>query len=114
MDEKELKPIKAIAQWLLIASYSFLALIIIIDIYANSYGVGLTDTFNVGVAVGSSFWTLVGGLINIACGKKNAKWALKIKRSMNIAYIIGFVFGLLGLLGYWIYYKVQLRIKGED
>ena len=35
-----------------------------------------------------------------------ANLSLRVRKNPNIAYAIGFFFGVLGLLGYWIYYKI--------
>lgn len=80
---------KQVDKWLKISSYIF---------------VGLTILF-----VG--FVNLIGGIIALACGDKCSVWALKINENLNVAYVIGFLFGLFGLLGYWIYYK---RMKTKE
>lgn len=47
------------------------------------------------VPLGISFW----------CASKCSEWALEIKKSINVAYLIGFFLSLVGLLGYWLYSK---------
>ena len=50
---------------------------------------------------------LIGGGIAILCGNKCAEFSNRINKNQNLAYIVGFLFCLLGLLGYWIYYKTK-------
>ena len=47
--------------------------------------------------------------IGFVCGNQCVSWATQIKKSKNVAFFIGFVSGLSGLLGYWIYYKIKIR-----
>ena len=49
--------------------------------------------------------TFISGIIGIACGFKCSKWAKQINKGMNWAFVIGFLFNLVGLLVYFIYYK---------
>ena len=51
----------------------------------------------------------IGGAIAIMCASMCWNWASKIKANSFLAYFIGFFGGLLGLLGYYIYYKKKLR-----
>ena len=80
---------KQVDKWLKISSYIF---------------VGLTTLF-------FGFVNLLGGAIALGCGDKCSEWAFKINENLNVAYLIGFLFGLFGLLGYWIYYK---RMKTKE
>lgn len=43
-------------------------------------------------------------IIGFLVGYQNYDWAKKIKKNTDTAFTIGFAFGLLGLLGYWVYY----------
>lgn len=54
---------------------------------------------------GAFFWSMVVFFIAMACADKCVKWALVIKKNVDWAYTIGFLFALSGLLGYFIYYK---------
>jgi cobalamin synthase len=53
------------------------------------------------------------GIITIAiwfaCGNQCVTWATKLKKSQNWAFFIGYVFGLLGLLVYWIFNRADLK-----
>ena len=60
----------------------------------------------------SAMTLLMSGIISLFCGYLCSKWAAKIKKSVNAAFIIGFLFGLAGLLGYFIYYKIKIK-KGK-
>ncbi len=55
---------------------------------------------------------LLQGIVGYMCAQQCIKWAVKIKRSINGAYSIGFLFGPFGLLGYWFYYKNMHKIVG--
>ena len=99
-----------VSSWLKITSY-----ILIVIFSFSSYLVYLADnqilsSYGYGGALGA---TIAGAImpmvIGIFCGNKCAKWASKIKKSPNVAYIVGFIFALLGLLGYWIYYKIKSK-----
>lgn len=52
-------------------------------------------------------WILIGHWV----GKRNQEFALNMKRGTTASYLIGFGFGLPGLLGYWIYYKIRTKKK---
>ena len=43
------------------------------------------------------------------CAYKCHSWAVKAKGDKLAAFLIGFVFGLFGLLGIWIAYRKRLR-----
>ena len=62
-------------------------------------------------AVSVSGFSLIGALIGFACGSKCYKWAREIGSKGNLAFFIGFFFGLLGLLFYYIYYSTQTKKK---
>ena len=54
----------------------------------------------------------IGLFILLYCSKKCFELALEIKKSTTLAYIIGILFSLLGLLDYWIYYKmIKAKVK---
>lgn len=57
------------------------------------------------INIGAVFFLGIGFAISFACADKCMDWAVKIKKDVNIAYLVGFLFGLVGLLGYWLYYK---------
>jgi drug/metabolite transporter (DMT)-like permease len=54
---------------------------------------------------------LVLGLIGYLCGNVCVKWAKKINAGLERSYAIGFFFGLLGILGYGIYYLLKSKKK---
>ena len=102
---------KNVSSWLKVGSYILIGLIIVMELftYANKYE--YEDIyFTMGYIFGLLFWCI----IFIYCGNKNSKWASKINSNMNLAYAIGFMFSLLGLLGYWIYYKKKMSQCKEE
>ena len=90
--------------WLEWGTYVVVALVFFLEAAANMNMSEEGPAYGLGVATAS---VLVPGIIAIFCGKKNADWASKIKKSLNVAFIIGFLFSLLGLLGYYIYFKIK-------
>jgi tetrahydromethanopterin S-methyltransferase subunit G len=60
-------------------------------------------------ALGATTPMIIGAFVAVYCANKNASWASKIDRSMNLAFLIGIVFGLIGLFAYWILYKIRLE-----
>lgn len=56
-----------------------------------------------------SFSVFVSGILALWFAKLCAGWASKIKGNPNVAYIIGFIFSLFGLLGYYIYYRIKSK-----
>jgi hypothetical protein len=63
--------------------------------------------FDSGVAFGGMLAAVLAGLIPIACGNQCSKWAHKMHKNPNAAFILGWLLGLLGLLIYGIYYATQ-------
>lgn len=49
--------------------------------------------------------SLILVLLSLACAVDCVKLAKRMKKNNDIAYIIGFIFSLIGLIIYWIYYK---------
>jgi len=95
---------KSVSLWLIILSYVLVIAFIIIDYISN------VAEFSSGVtALEITTWTVLGGIISIACGYQCAKWASKIKKNQNIAYAIGVIFSLIGWFFYWIYYAVKSK-----
>ncbi len=46
------------------------------------------------------------------CAYKCHAWAVKVKGDKLAAFLIGFVFGIFGLIGIWIFYRKRLgKIK---
>jgi len=84
-----------VPKWFEYIAVSIIILYIILSIINKDYGEVLV--------------ALIGGFIVIKCAEKNAEWASKINKSMKIAYIIGFMLGIFGLLGYFIYYKIKRK-----
>jgi hypothetical protein len=97
-----------VANWLKILSWLFIAYDVAHTWYSY-YMKGSTGLFAFIWAISESIWSIIWGLLSIWCGFKCAKWATRIKKSPDWAYAIGFLFGLLGLLGYWIYYKGKTK-----
>jgi len=54
----------------------------------------------------STFIIIIGAIIALLCANKCVQWAIEKKKDKNIAYFIGFVFGLLGLIVYSIYLAI--------
>jgi hypothetical protein len=52
---------------------------------------------------------LIGITYSVLCGYTCAILAYKIERNINIAYVIGFIVGIVGLLGYYIYYRYRKK-----
>jgi len=100
---------KLVATWLRIVSYILVGIFVVLDYLANLIEFSPVSIFEQGQVIGATFWTLIGGFIFIACGNKCSKWASEIKKSPSVAYVVGFTFSLLGLFGYWIYYKVKSK-----
>ena len=50
---------------------------------------------------------IIRGIVGLLCGYQCFKWATRIKKHPTPGYLIGFFFGLFGLLGYYIYYRVK-------
>ena len=94
---------KKVSRWLII-----IAFILVCGAVCLDYSININDTPNdIAYAIGATTVSLMGGVIALACANKCSDWAKKINKSMNFAYVIGFVFGLLGLLGYWIYFIIK-------
>jgi len=60
------------------------------------------------------YLTLIGSAVALASAIICWSLALKVKASGIVAYAIGFVFGLFGLVGYLIYYYFQRRYLDEE
>jgi len=61
-----------------------------------------------------SGWTIFlvfGGLVGIFCGKKCSELALEMKKSVNVAYTIGFLFGVFALIFYWYWNIMKTAYK---
>lgn len=57
----------------------------------------------------TGFQGILAAIVAVVCGRKNYKWAIEIKKNGNIAFAIGAFFGLFGLLGYYIYYRIKRK-----
>lgn len=63
----------------------------------------------------AGFLAVIPAIIAVYCAGKNAEWASKIGKSANVAWLAGILLGLLGLLTYWIYYKIKTpKVKEVD
>ena len=96
---------KLVATWLKNLSYILVGFFVIRDYINNLAEYAPVTEFERYEAIGAASVTLIFWLIFIACGNKCSKLASEIKKNPNVAYVIGFMFSLLGLLGYGIYYE---------
>lgn len=55
----------------------------------------------------SGFFGLGGIVIGYICGEKCAEWSQMKNKNSSIAYLFGLLLGLLGLLIYYIYFKLS-------
>lgn len=90
---------REVSPYLKISSYILLALFSIFFIFLDYNQSSSEDLFNI------FFGLMILIPLLIFCGNKCSKWALKINKNPNIAYIIGLLFFPLGFLIYYIYYK---------
>ena len=91
-----------VSGWLLYGTYLLAVFVVFLDFLDNLY-----YYYDLGIygAMGATLWSVLGAFIAVGCGHKCADFANRIGKSVNFAYAIGFVLGLLGLLIYWLYYK---------
>lgn len=99
MIQKRIK--NPVVLWLRICSYSWICINVLLNV--------LYGGFWEGYFIGGVYF--LGGFIAIWCGNKCANYAVKIKKSPNWAYYEGFIFSLLGLLVYYIYYRIKSKKK---
>ena len=66
--------------------------------------VGLLFVYDLGI-----IWGFMITLIMIFFSKLCAGFAHKIKKNENFAFLIGILFGLFGLTGYYIYYRIKKK-----
>lgn len=100
MNEKEVS-------WILkYGAYTIITFILIAEFLDN-----YSDYSAEGIwyAMGVTTPMAIGALVAVYCGNKNVSWASEINRSANLAFLIGIVFGLIGLLAYWILYKIRIN-----
>lgn len=58
--------------------------------------------------------TFIIGILALLCARQNYKWARKINRKGIGAYFVGLIFNLIGLGGYYLYYKSKVvELKPE-
>lgn len=78
--------------WILkYGAYALIVLVLIVQFLDNCYS------------------GIIGAFVAVYCANKNVNWASKIDRSVNLAFSIGIVFGLIGLFGYWVFYKKRIK-----
>lgn len=77
-----------------------------LDNYSSYYN-NTTEGF--GYALGATMPMAIGTFVAIYCANKNVSWASEMDRNTNWAFLIGIVFGLIGLLAYWIFYKMHIE-----
>lgn len=97
---------KAVSWILKYGAYTLIVLVLIaefLDNYSDYSAEGL------GYATGATIPMIIGAFVAVYCANKNVDWASKIDRSTNLAFSIGIVFGLIGLFGYWILYKIRIK-----
>ena len=94
-----------ISLWLLIIVYLFILFCV---------GAEILFLFFVGDDSFGFLSTIISIAIGFYCADKNARWAFEIDKSVNLAYGIGFFIGVLGLIGYWVYYKSNKRRIRRD
>ena len=94
----EKKKQKSISKWIIHAAWFYLLFSISIDIIARTEG-----TYFI------IFIPLIRAAIGFACGYQCSFWAKKIDKSMNWAFVIGYMFNLIGLLIYFLYYNYQKK-----
>jgi len=87
----EKKKQKSISKWIIHAAWFYLLFSISLDIIAGTEG-----TYFI------IFIPLIRAAIGFACGYKCSYWAKKIDKSMNWAFVIGYMFNLIGLAIYFI------------
>lgn len=95
-----------VSRHLRILSYAIVLIIIFQDLQ-NTY----RDTGNVIETVILTVFLALGLLLTLWFAHLCTDMARKINKSLSWAYAIGFFIGAIGLIGYWIYYKSQLRNK---
>jgi len=52
-----------------------------------------------------SFRAILGSIVGWLCGWKCYQWAIKAKKKGTSAFLVGFFFGLIGLLLVWLVYR---------
>jgi len=77
--------------------------------YIIVIAVVLSTTYEVGFLA-----TIIFTIIWFFCANKCVEFSNRINKSNNWAFFIGFVFGLIGLLGYWIYYKINYKEVNQN
>ena len=90
--------------WLRLGAYLLIGLGIF-----GEFSYNLAEGGGVAYTAGRTTPTIIGAFIALYCANKNARWAFEIDKNVNIGYVIGFIFGLVGLLGYWLYYKIKIK-----
>ena len=81
-------------------TYIYVGIVILANYFINT-----EESGSVAYAMGKSMVYFFGFFIAYLCANKCVEWAGKIKRSGNVAYLIGFIGGPIGLFFYWIYRK---------
>ncbi|MFA6424701.1 MAG: hypothetical protein WCW64_00780 [Phycisphaerae bacterium] len=95
-----------VAYWLIVLSVVLFILFALSAFVSDYEGVPNKDTYyfmNIGVS------SIIAAIIVFGSAITCARWAQKINNNLNIAYAIGFLTNVIGLLGYWIYYKNKTK-----
>jgi len=53
------------------------------------------------------------GILAIAFGTVCYEWSIEIKKNKTIAFLIGLLFGLFGVIAYFIYYKISQHLEDD-
>ena len=92
-----------------ILKYGVYILIVLglVVVFLENYSAYTAEGF--GYALGATMPMTISAFVAIYCANKNVSWASEMDRSTNWAFLIGVVFGLIGLFGYWVLYKMHIR-----
>ena len=53
--------------------------------------------------------SIAGAVVGWLCGWQCHKWAARVRGNNNAAFLVGFFFGLIGLLIMWLVYRKRLK-----
>lgn len=97
---------KGVAYWLVALSV-VLFILFAIPAFVGNYEEMPTKDMGYFVSMGMS--SIMAAILVFGSAIACTKWAKKTNKSLNIAYAIGFLTNVIGLLGYWIYYKNKTK-----
>jgi len=61
------------------------------------------------IAIRNFIGSIILLIIFFICKPYFVEWALEIKKDPKIPFFLVLFFGLLGFLGYWLYYKSKIK-----